>query len=53
MPDKFKLVNIAKWGWVLAVILLFLTNFSVAFVCLLAWAVGYWLLKKPINDRFK
>lgn len=53
MPDKFKQVKIAKWGWVLAVILLFLTNFSVAFVCLLAWAVGYWFLKKPINDRIK
>lgn len=53
MPDKIKLVKLMKWGWILAIVLFALTNFSVALVALLAWAVGYWLIKKPIKDRIE
>ena len=53
MPDKIKQVKIMKWGWILAIVALFVVNFTVAVVCLIAWAAGYWFMKKQINDRIK
>ncbi len=53
MPDKIKQVKMMKWGWILAVVALFVVNLTVAVVCLIAWATGYWFMKKPINDRIK
>lgn len=52
MPDKVKLVNIMKWGWILAVVLLFV-KFIVAVIVLVAWAVAYYVVKMPINNRIK
>ncbi len=28
-------------------------NVKIAFVYLIAWAIGLWFIKKPINDRIK
>ncbi|MBR3078263.1 MAG: hypothetical protein IKH01_00435 [Prevotella sp.] len=53
MPDKIKQVKIMKWGWTLAIVALLVVNFTVAVVCLIAWAAGYWFMKKQINDRIK
>lgn len=53
MPDKIKQVKLLKWGWLLAVILLFVVNLTVAVIALIAWGIAYWLVKKPINDRKK
>ncbi len=53
MPDKVKQANILKWGWVLAILLLLVVNLKIAFVYLIAWAIGLWFIKKPINDRIK
>lgn len=51
MPDKAKKVRMMKWGWILAILLLFVVNLAVALVYLVAWGIGYWFLKKPINNR--
>lgn len=53
MPEKVKQVKMMKWGWLVAVILFFITNLTVAFIVLVAWAIGLWVMKKPINDRIK
>lgn len=53
MPDKIKQAKLIKWGWILAVILLFVVNLTVAVIALIAWAIAYWFIKKPINDRKK
>lgn len=53
MPDKVKQVKLMKWGWILAVLLLFVTNFTVALVALALWGGAYWLFQKPVNDRVK
>lgn len=51
MPDKIKKIKLMKWGWILAILLLFVVNLAVAVVYLVAWGIGYWFLKKPINNR--
>ena len=51
MPDQVKQVNMLKWGWLLAVVMLFVANFSVAAICLVLWAAGYWYMKKQIDNR--
>lgn len=53
MPDKVKQAKFAKWGWVLAILLLLVVNLTVAVIYLIAWVVGLWILKKPVNDRIK
>lgn len=53
MPDKVKQVKMLKWGWVLGILLLLGVGFTVAVVYLIAWAIGLWFIKKPINDRIK
>lgn len=53
MSDKIKQVKIVKWGWLLAVVLLLVVNFTVAAIALIAWGVAYWIMKKPIEDRKK
>lgn len=53
MPEKVKQVKMMKWGWLVAVILFFIINLTVAFIVLVAWAIGLWVMKKPINDRIK
>ncbi len=53
MPDKIKQAKLIKWGWLLAVILLFVVNLTVAVIALIAWGIAYWLVQKPINDRKK
>ena len=53
MSDKVKQLKLMKWGWVLAVVLLLLTNLTVALLALVAWGVGYWLMKRPINSRME
>lgn len=53
MPDKVKQAKILKWGWALAILLLFVVNLAVVVVYLIAWAIGLWFIKKPINDRIK
>lgn len=53
MPDKIKQAKMVKWGWILGVVLFFVVNLTVAIVFLIAWAIGYWFVKKPINDRLK
>ena len=32
---------------------LFITNFSIAVCCLILWGIGYWFIKKTINDRIR
>lgn len=53
MPDKIKQQKLLKWGWVLAIVLMFITNFSFAVCYLILWGIGYWFFKKTINDRIK
>lgn len=53
MPDKIKQAKLIKWGWILAVILLFAVNLIVGVIVLIAWAIAYWFIKKPINDQIK
>ncbi len=53
MPEKVKQVKMVKWGWILAVVALFVVNFTVALICLIIWAGAYWFMKKPINDRIE
>lgn len=53
MPDKVKQVKLVKWGWLLSVVLLFVVNFAVAAIALIVWAVAYWVMKKPLDDRKK
>lgn len=53
MPDKIKQAKLLKWGWIVAVILLFVVNLKVAVIVLIVWAVAYWFVKKPVNDRIK
>lgn len=53
MPDKIKQAKMIKWGWLIAIVLLFAVNLTVTFIFLIIWAIGYWLIKKPINDRIK
>lgn len=53
MPDKIKQQKLLKWGWVLAIVLLIITNFSIAACYLILWGIGYWFIKKTINDRIK
>lgn len=53
MPGKIKQAKMIKWGWILAILLLFVVNFTVAVVYLIAWFIGYWFFKKPIKDRIK
>lgn len=53
MPDKIKQAKLIKWGWVLAVILLFVVNLTVAVIALIAWGIAYWFVKKTINDRIR
>lgn len=53
MPDKIKQAKLIKWGWLLAIVLLFVVNLTVAVIALIVWGIAYWLVKKPINDRKK
>ena len=53
MPDKVKQAKILKWGWVLAILLLFSAGFKIAFVYLIVWGAGYWFFNKKIKDRIK
>jgi hypothetical protein len=53
MPDKVKKAKLMKWGWILAVLLLFVAGFIVALIVLVAWYVGKWFMEKPIKDRIK
>lgn len=53
MPDKVNQLKFLKWGWVLAIVLWLAINFIVALVFLVAWAIGYWFMKKPVDARLK
>lgn len=53
MPDKVKQVKLLKWGWVFAIVLLFMSNLTIAVGYLILWGIGYWFFKKTINDRIK
>jgi len=53
MPDKVKQVKLLKWGWGLAIVLLFMSNLTIAVGYLILWGIGYWFFKKTINDRIK
>ena len=51
MPDKVKMLNLLKWGWVLAVLVFFILNFVSALVVLALWGGAYWYIGKPVRDR--
>ena len=53
MPDKVKKAKMIKWGWILAVILLFICNMTTAVVCLVLWFAAKWYFNKDINNRIK
>lgn len=53
MPDKLKQAKIIKWCYLLAIVLWFVANFTIAVGYLIAWGIGYWFFKKPIRDRIK
>lgn len=53
MPDKFKILNLVKWGWIVAALALFSMGFIAALVCVVAWIAAKWYFKKDINARIK
>ena len=53
MPDKVKKVKMIKWGWILAIILLFICNIAIAVVYLVFWVAAKWYFNKDINNRIK
>lgn len=42
-----------KWGWILAIILLFISNLTIAAVYLVFWFAAKWYFNKDINNRIK
>lgn len=53
MPYKVKKVKMIKWGWILAIILLFICNITIAVVYLVFWVAAKWYFNKDINNRIK
>jgi hypothetical protein len=51
MADKIKQVKLLKWGWIVAIILLFVFNLTVAVIWLIVWGGGYWYMKRSISSR--
>ena len=42
-----------QWGWILAIILLFICNITIAVVYLVFWVAAKWYFNKDINNRIK
>ena len=53
LPDKKKKAKLIKWGWLLAVLALIVTNYKIAFICLIAWVIGYLYIKHSIKATVK
>ena len=53
LPDKVKKIKMIKWGWILAIILLFISNLTIAAVYLVFWFAAKWYFNKDINNRIK
>ncbi len=53
LPEKKKKAKLIKWGWLLALLALIVTNFKIAFICLIAWVIGYLYIKHSINSTVR
>lgn len=53
MADKMKTVKMAKYGWIIALLALFVAGFTTAVVLLIVWYVALYILKMPIKKREK
>lgn len=51
--DKFKIIKLLKWGWILAIPVLFIVGFIGAVVYIIAWLLYSWFLKRTVNKRLE
>ena len=53
IPEMKKKAGMLKWGWALAILLLLIFNFKIAFVFFIIWAIGHWYYNHSIDVRIE
>lgn len=53
VKGKEKIKNIVKWLWLIAIVLLFAVNFTVALIYFVVWLIGKIIVNKVMNNQIQ